>query len=263
VRWPPLAVEQILAWADAQFAARGARDRTRLPPLSEARILAWADAHHAVHGDWPLAGSGPIPGSGGETWGVVDAALREGERGLPGGATLVGLLRARRGRQDRKRTAPPLSVERILAWSDEHRARTGGWPAKDSGAIAAAPGETWAAIDIALMRGTRGLPGGSSLAKLLAAERQAQNPTNRAPLTITGILARADSWHEREGRWPSVAAGSVPEAAGESWRAIDGALRKGTRGLPGGRTTLADLFKQAQPPAASEGDTNPAPDQAR
>jgi hypothetical protein len=49
-----------------------------------------------------------------------------------------------------------------------HRARTGKWPQAGSGPVAEAPGENWSAIDYALRRGYRGLPGDSSLSWLLA-----------------------------------------------------------------------------------------------
>jgi hypothetical protein len=62
----------------------------------------------------------------------------------------------------------PLSVDHILAWADAHQARTGQWPRENSGSVLAAPGENWSAIDYALRRGYRGLPGESSLSWLLA-----------------------------------------------------------------------------------------------
>jgi hypothetical protein len=62
---------------------------------------------------------------------------------------------------------PPLSVEQILAWADAHRARTGRWPTRNSGAVREAPGENWSAVGWALWAGHRGLPGGDSLARLL------------------------------------------------------------------------------------------------
>lgn len=64
-----------------------------------------------------------------------------------------------------------LTEEQILAWADEHRKRTGKWPKSGSGIIAFTNGERWKRVDNALERGVRGLPGGSSLAKFLAARR--------------------------------------------------------------------------------------------
>jgi hypothetical protein len=63
---------------------------------------------------------------------------------------------------------PKLTVEVILRWADAHHRWTGEWPGTASGPIAGAAGETWDGIDLALRRGNRGLPGGSSLALLLA-----------------------------------------------------------------------------------------------
>jgi hypothetical protein len=58
--------------------------------------------------------------------------------------------------------------EQILGWAKGHFGREGRWPVYKSGSIKAAPGETRASVDFALRYGKRGLPGGSSLAKLLA-----------------------------------------------------------------------------------------------
>ena len=60
-----------------------------------------------------------------------------------------------------------LTVAQILAWADAHFARTGEWPSANTGLVAGAPGQSWAAIDEALRRGGRGLPGGDTLARLL------------------------------------------------------------------------------------------------
>jgi hypothetical protein len=69
------------------------------------------------------------------------------------------------------RPAPPLTVAQVLAWADAAQWCTGRWPNADSGAVAAAPGETWSAVNMALRQGLRGLPGGDSLARLLSRER--------------------------------------------------------------------------------------------
>jgi hypothetical protein len=65
--------------------------------------------------------------------------------------------------------ATPLTEAQILAWADAHHARTGGWPSPGSGPVAGAPGEDWGDIDIAQCAGYRGLPGGWTLPRLLAA----------------------------------------------------------------------------------------------
>ena len=76
----------------------------------------------------------------------------------------------------------PLTVEQILAWADAHHARTGGWPSANTGGVAGVPGQSWAAIDEALRRGLRGLPGGDTLARLLD-RRRGRRPCRGRPWT--------------------------------------------------------------------------------
>jgi hypothetical protein len=139
---------------------------------------------------------------------------------------------------------PLLTVEQILAWADAHRERTGRWPASGSGDVSGVPGQTWQAVNQALVRGCRGLPGGSSLARLLEEHRGKRNKARTPPLTAEQILAWADAHFRRTGRWPSGHAGPVPDAPGENWTAIDGALWAGSRGLPGG-DSLARLLRRS------------------
>jgi len=113
----------------------------------------------------------------------VNRALSEGYRGLPAGQSLGCLIRGHSG-PDVYRTRPGLTVEQVLAWADAHCEATGGWPIEESGPLRSAPGETWKAISGALARGDRGLPGGSSLARLLAEHRGARNPSDLIRLTV-------------------------------------------------------------------------------
>src|SRR5262249_46645678 len=152
-------------------------------------ILAWADSHKKRTGRWPRAVSGPVVGGPpGENWLKVDKALRRGLRGLPGGWSLPQLLAKRRGVPNSK-GQPPLAEEQILAWADASHGRTGDWPRINSGAIKGARGESWRKVDAALVHGRRGLPGGSSLARLLAARRAARYLRDLPPLSVEGVLA--------------------------------------------------------------------------
>src|SRR5262249_19229075 len=100
---------------------------------------------------------------------------------------------------------PPLSVSQILDWADAYHSRTGKWPNSATGPIPEAPGETWSSVNSALARGSRGLPGGSSLAQLLTEERGKQREQMPHRLSVGQILAWADAHHERTGRWPTAA----------------------------------------------------------
>ena len=221
---------------------RGKRNSHDLLPLSEKQVLHWADAHFRASGRWPTADSGAIPDSGGERWAWLDAALRKGLRGLPEKSSLARLLARRRGVRNRK-DLPTLSTDQILAWADAHHAATGAWPTRSSGPVRDAPGETWMAVAMALQLGRRGMPGGSSLARLLADQRGVTADNARPPLSVEQILAWIDAFREGTGRWPMLDSGDVFGATGETWQSIDRALRRGLRGLGGG-SSLARLLAE-------------------
>src|SRR5437868_3755517 len=127
-----------------------------------------------------MADSGPIPEAPDESWMRVDSALKQGNRGLPGGSSLTRLLAERRGiRKD----LPPLHIAEILQWADAYHARHGTWPTSESGPIPEAPGVTWRWVREALQNGSRSLPEGTSLPRLLAEQRGVRNVGDLPPLT--------------------------------------------------------------------------------
>jgi hypothetical protein len=221
---------------------RQARARPAPLPLTTEQILAWADAHHVRTGDWPLERSGRIPEAPKDSWRTVSAALSRGSRGLPGGATLIELLVEERGVR-KAAYAPRLTVSAILGWADAFHARAGRWPTATSGPLPEAPGENWSMINSALGMGNRGLPGGSSLVRLLARERGARNLHGLPPFSFHEILRWADLHHSRHGTWPDNTSGPIPEAPGETWMRVRSALMHGSRGLPRGATLKGLLWK--------------------
>jgi hypothetical protein len=226
---------------------RQRRHKGMLPALSVRKILAWLDAFHARHGRWPNAHAGKVPEAPGETFRAVEDALNHGGRGLPGGSSITRLLAERRN--VRNRLAPPgLSVEQVLTWADRHRRQTGKWPSRDAGPVAGAKRqETWVTIDVALRRGTRGLPRRGSLARLLEKHRAAPNRKNRPPLTERTIVRWARAWRERTGKWPTHTSGEIPEAKGTAtWSAVQDALQLGGRGLPGGDSLYRLLLRNGR-----------------
>jgi hypothetical protein len=234
---------------------RGKSVSLRRPAITIEQILAWADAHYQRTGEWPTNRSVRIHGAKDETWHAVEFSLREGCRGLPRGMSLHKLLVKYRGVEPRgaryrKKSAsvrrPVLTIEQILAWADVHHERTGRWPTAQSGRVHEAPDETWHRLNAALSSGGRGLPGGSSLRRLLAETREARFHGRPPPLAIPQILAWAEEHRQRTGKWPVVLSGAVHVALGERWENINRALRLGTRGLPGG-TSLARLLGKRCP----------------
>jgi hypothetical protein len=219
----------------------GVRNRKRQTPLTVAQIVAWAKAHHARTGRWPRAASGDVLGAPGERWNRIEYALQEGRRTLPGGSSLAALLEEQVGRPNR-RWGGPLSERQILAWSKAYFDRTGRWPvARLNASVHEQPTEHWLKIEIALRKGFRGLPGGSSLARLLSKHYHVRNLMRPPPLTIKKILSWADAHYERTGDWPSMHTGAIPEAPGESWSRIIARLYLG-RGLP--RTSLVAVLQK-------------------
>src|SRR5207253_2267884 len=102
------------------------------------------------------------------------------------------------------------------------------------------------------------LKGVTSLARLLAERRGKRNHLHLPPLSYKKILAWADEHFQRTGRWPNINSGPVADAPGENWRAIDNALRQGSRNLR--VSSLSRLLARkrgvrnpANPPPLSEG----------
>ncbi len=213
---------------------RGALNPYSLPDFTEEQILQWADAHFARTGNWPGCNSlEPIPECPAENWRKVNNALRLGLRGMPGDSSVTILLADRRGKRHPFQTRR-FTEEHILEWADAYFTRTGDWPTRHAGPIAEAPDETWKGVDLALYQGVRGLPGGSSVARLLASERGVRNKAALPPFSEDMILEWADAHHARTGHYPCGDCGPIPEAPGETWMSVQGALLKGTRGLPSG-----------------------------
>jgi hypothetical protein len=88
-----------------------------------------------------------------------------------------------------------------------------------------APAQPWRNTDRALRDGLRGLEGGSSLARLLDAERGGRNVHDLPTLTDAGILRWAREHRNRTEEWPDENASPVEHAPGEDWKNTDMALR--------------------------------------
>lgn len=213
---------------------RGRRHWHLPPDLTIEQILGWADAHHERTGDWPSGHSTKqIPKAPkGMTWVAVDIALSRGKRGLPGGLTLAKVLIVRPSQnlfQSQIGHCHPVSHATMLL----HQHRTGYWPQYQDGKIAAAPQETWNAVDTALSKGKRGLPGGDSLSRLLARRRGVRNKSALPRLDEPANCRWAKAHRNRTGTWPVVRSGPVLDAPGETWSGINAAFDRGMRGLPG------------------------------
>jgi hypothetical protein len=213
------------------------------PALTIAQILDWADEYHAATGRWPQAGKSRVPGLDGSTWAAIDFALRKGNRGLTVRTTLARLLQAERNVRNCK-NQPDLNIRQIIDWADAYYLRFQRWPTTSSGFVLEQPTDTWAAIDSVLCAGRRGLPGGYSLARLLAEHRGRKNHKALWQISIDAILDWADLHFQRCGKWPNHRSGRVTAAPRETWYAIDAVLRHGRRGLPAGSSLIKLLIEK-------------------
>jgi len=137
-----------------------------------------------------------------------------------------------------------LTIPQILAWADEYHERTGKWPTNSAGRISRATPDTWCAIDLALRRCGRGLHvPGMSLARLLEERRGVRNKRHLPRFSERQIVDWTIAYYNRTGTWPTDTAGPIVEVPGETWRAVDKALRNGKRGLSGG-SSLFQLLAQ-------------------
>ncbi len=243
----------------ARLGKRGENQRERVhhedPQFTVQQILDWADTWHAAHGEWPTARSGEIPNTTGMTWRGVNFAIRQGRGGLPVGSTLARLLVRQRAMGHERDL--PFDIPTILRWADAHHARHGIWPKTSSGPIPECPQETWQSVNRALYKGLRGLTGGSSLPRLLSADRAVPIRQRGSSLTERQVLDWADLHQARTGSWPTNWSGPIPEAVGDRWQSIDSALRTGARGLTGGSSVARLLAERRNvrnrkgPPALS------------
>lgn len=208
------------------------RVRATKPTLTIPQVLKWADEFHATHARWPNRDDGRVADTADENWNALDRALAVGNRGLPGGTTLAKLLLKHRRRPHHHLPAD-LTIPQILAWADEFHRTTGEWPGYLDGAIPETR-LTWSAVNTALVRGKRGLPGGTSLPQLLERHRGVRNHLSAPPLTETIILEWADDHHQRTGHYPKHNDGPILGTRHETWGAVENALINGWRGLPGG-----------------------------
>src|SRR5438045_1367227 len=121
-----------------------------------------------------------------------------------------------------------LTVRQVVQWARAFHERRGVWPGRDSGPVYEMPELSWSTVDRCLKGGGHGLPGRSSLSKVLRKSGAGirYGPKKR-DLTTKLILDWADSHHMRTGQWPHREAGRVREAPGSTWGTIDRRMRKG------------------------------------
>lgn len=148
--------------------------------------------------------------------------------------------------QPDRRKSDSLSEDRILVLAEVFFRMHGIWPTStESRPVPDKPKDSWSNYDRYLYYGNRGLPGGSSLAKLLQKERGVTNPKGKPLLTEDGIKSDLGAFFAIHGRYPTKrSTQSVPNKPYETWGGYQAALYNGGRGLPGGLSLATLVEKQ-------------------
>src|SRR2546427_11443939 len=117
-----------------------------------------------------------------------------------------------------------LSIAQILHWADQHYRRRGKWPTSHSGPVRGGPDDLkWSNVEWYLRRWSE--PGRRrSIARLLQEKRGKRNPKRLPPLRTAQVLRWCDGHFRRTGRWPIAKKTPIPQAPGETWKAIDQAM---------------------------------------
>ena len=143
------------------------------------------------------------------------------------------------------RFSDKITEETILEDADRFFQQHGFWPKTNSSfGVPDKSYESWTHYDIYLSRGQRGLPGGSTLAKLLQKERGVQNPKGKPRLTEDIILYDIQSFYNLHGRLPNKRETlPVPGKPLETWSGYNSALYGKTRGISE-RSSLCKLIEK-------------------
>lgn len=225
------------------------------PELTTDFIVDRAKEHFLRYRKFPTAHSGAVNGGHpGDTWLAYNCALMNGTRSLCGGTSLSQLLSASGIGHTNKKGKPRLTEEFILSRITEHFQRTHRFPVATSGAVMGGhAGDTWLGYERALINGNRGLPGGSSLSRLMKRSNTGYSSRLEKPtLTTEAILERCVEYFVNCKKYPTRKSGAVQGGyKGDTWMAYDQALTKGARGLPGG-SSLAKLLDTIRKPKPSQ-----------
>ncbi len=230
------------------------KNHMKLPNLTTTLIIEWATQYFSIHDKKPTRYSGIIEFVSKEyegiTWAIVNKALEHGVRGFPGGSSLAKLIQKKLNIKNHM-DLPKLTEEMIVKWISQYIEKHKEKPTKDRGIIEFASGTykgiTWGAVISALTKGGRGLPKGSSLATLIQGKLNIKNHMNLPKLTEEIIIEWAKLHLNKYKKKPSQNSGEIEFASEDykpiTWLAINTALDKGGRGLPGG-SSLALLVEK-------------------
>lgn len=208
--------------------------------LKERAILEAGRKYYYLHFRLPNEKTkDPVPDMPHENWKALDASLRAGSKGLPGGSSLAKLFK------NIKEELGFYYIDKILDAAKTYYKESQKFPTSTTeDPVPGMSNVTWKNLDARLRSGARCLPGNSSLSLLL--EPWKAEIQGDISLSEFSIIRALEIFHEIYKKRPRYGSGQtdldlVPGMPNENWHAIDAALRKGSRGLPGG-SSLLKLF---------------------
>jgi hypothetical protein len=205
------------------------------PDLTEEQIIKAMRGYFEEHGRYPSLRGGCASKYIFEDilWSGIDASLRHGHRGLPGGSSLHKLKNERSFKHSLAKEDIAMAMK---AYHEDHNK----YPSKESGDASKYFGFkiTWEAIDHLLRRGVSGGHKGSSVAKLKKHYRF-------GCLTEELIIKAITEYHGECERYPSCLSGDASTYFGfkTTWRNINERLNRGDRSLSKA-SSLAKLKKK-------------------
>jgi Zn finger protein HypA/HybF involved in hydrogenase expression len=131
------------------------------------QVLKWCDQYFDKQGRYPGQTSESLRSMKEEKFVNIDAALRNGGRGLPAVGGLPGLLEREREHRHNKNT-PNLNEETVVGWLITEYRATGSirWPTAMDGTVYGHAEEKWSNLNACLHGGSRGFKKGGSIAQL-------------------------------------------------------------------------------------------------
>jgi hypothetical protein len=227
------------------FLERDVRHHLKRNKLTIYQIIEWAKDHFEKTNEWPTYKSGKVLAEPSEKWSSIRSNLVHGGRGLPKGLSIekvlfdeLGVIGVRSGKQ--------LTEQRVHSLALMHYEKIGSYPTESSDWILEGK-DSWPAISFALNYGFRGLPGGSSLAKLLQAHNLKANLGEREYPSKDEIVdvAKIYQTQDKDNKLPTRESGLFPNPnyLDLTWGGINSALVKGLIEDTKAKT-LTDLWVQ-------------------
>ncbi len=158
-------ITENLQAAGGQYPKPGRSKTIPEKALSIEQVLGWCDIYYERNNKYPGQYAKSIPEMHGEDFNNINAALNNGNRGLPKMTGIAGLLAQERG-YVHNQNKPKIKLDDVINEMINYFRANRKFPTADNKEIAGSLGCKWSALNASLHIGGRGLPKGLSLSKL-------------------------------------------------------------------------------------------------